>query len=71
DTSGHPVVSGNTRIRSTKPVSANPQVHSRGDLLAGLPTEESHDFSRAEDVKRKNAWNNESMGHEGRYIYCD
>ncbi|ELY37653.1 IS1341-type transposase [Natronorubrum tibetense GA33] len=52
DTTGNPRFLGNSRVRLTKPASANPQVHSRGNLLAGLPTEESHDFSRVEDVKR-------------------
>ena len=46
NTTGYPPILGNSRVHSTNPASANPQVHSRGNRLVGLPTEESHDFSR-------------------------
>jgi hypothetical protein len=52
NTTGYPPILGNSRVCLTNPASANPQVHSRGNRLVGLPTEESHDFSRGRSVNR-------------------
>jgi putative transposase len=42
---GYPPSLGNSRGQLTKPASANPQVHSWGNRLTGLPTEESSPFT--------------------------
>ena len=46
NTTGYSPTLGNSRVQLTNPASANPQVGSRGNRLVGLPTEESHGFSR-------------------------
>jgi hypothetical protein len=50
-TSGHPPISGNARDQLTKPASANPQVHSRGNQAGWIAHGGIPPLQGWEDVK--------------------